>query len=214
MPEIIETTVYRLDELSDTAKDKARAWYRDSGFDYDWYDSVYEDFQQIAEILGVRFKTRTLRLMGGGSRQEPRIFFSGFWSQGDGACFEGYYSYRKNASALIRAYASQDTTLHGIADALQSVQRRNFYQLRAEATHRGRYHHEYCMAISVTRDSPTWQDMTAEAEDIVIEALRDLARWLYRQLEREYEYLTSDEAVDESIVANDYTFTDSGRRFG
>lgn len=214
MPEVIETTVYRLAELSDEAKDKARAWYREGGFDYDWYNAVYEDFQRIAEILGIDFKTRTVRLMGGGSRQEPRIFFSGFWSQGDGACFEGYYSYRKNASASIRAYAPQDTTLHGIADALQAVQRRNFYQLRAEATHRGRYQHEYCMAISVARDSPIWQDMTADAEDVITKALRDLARWLYRQLEREYEYLTSDEAVDESIVANDYTFTGSGRRFG
>jgi len=214
MPEVIETTVYRLAELSDEAKDKARAWYREGGFDHEWYDAVYEDFQQIAEILGIDFKTRTARLMGGGSRQEPRIFFSGFWSQGDGACFGGSYSYRKNASTAIRAFAPQDTTLHDIADALQSVQRRNFYQLRAEATHRGHYYHEYCMAISVTRDSPTWQDMTADAEDIVIEALRDLARWLYRQLEREYEYLTSDEAVDESIIANDYTFTGSGRRFG
>ncbi|MDH0366305.1 antitoxin of toxin-antitoxin stability system [Brucella anthropi] len=214
MPEVIETIVYRLDELSDAAKDKARAWYREGGFDYEWYDTVYEDFQQITQILGIDFKTRTVRLMGGGSRQEPRIFFSGFWSQGDGACFEGFHSYRKNASAAIRAYAPQDTTLHGIADALQSVQRRNFYQLRAEAGHRGHYYHEYCMAISVTRDSPTWQDMTADAEDIVSEALRDLARWLCRQLEREYEYLTSDEAVDETIIANDYTFTGSGRRFG
>ena len=214
MPEVIETTVYRLAELSDEAKDKARAWYCEGGFGYDWNDAVYEDFQQIAEILGIDFKTRSVRVMGGGSRQKPCIFFSGFWSQGDGACFEGYHSYRKNASAEIRTHAPQDTTLHGIADALQSVQRRNFYQLRAEATHRGRYHHEYCMAISVDRDSPTYQDMTADAEDIVIEALRDLARWLYRQLEREHEYLTSDEAVDESIIANDYTFTASGRRFG
>ena len=214
MPEVIETTVYRLAELSDEAKDKARAWYREGGFDYDWYDAVYEDFQQIAEILGIDFKTRTVGLMGGGSRQEPPIFFSGFWSQGDGACFEGYYSYRKNASASIRAYAPQDATLHGIADALQSVQRRNFYQLRAEATHRGRYHHEYCMVISVARDSPIWQDMTADAEDVITEALRDLARWLYRQLECEYEYLTSDEAVDDAITANEYTFTEDGRRFG
>ena len=214
MPEVIETTVYRLAELSDEAKVEARAWYREGGFDYDWYDAVYEDFQQIAEMLGIAFKTRTVRLMGGGSRQEPRIFFSGFWSQGDGASLEGFYSYRKNASAAIRAYAPQDTTLHGIADALQSVQRRNFYQLRAEATHRGRYHHEYCMAISVERDSPTYQDISADAEEVVSEALRDLARWLYRQLEREYEYLTSDDAVDESIIANDHTFTGSGRRFG
>lgn len=214
MPEIIETTVYRLDELSDTAKDKARAWYRDGGFDYGWYDAVYEDFQRIAEILGIRLKTSTVRLMGGGSRQEPRIWFRGFWSQGDGACFEGYYTYRKHSPSEIRSYAPLDTTLHGIADALQAVQRRNFFQLRAEVSHHGRYSHEYCMAISVERDSPTWQDMTADAEEIVIEALRDLARWLYCQLEREYDYLTSDEVIDETITANEYTFTEAGRRFG
>lgn len=214
MPEIIETTVYRLDELSDAAKDKARAWYREGGFDYNWYDAVYEDFQRIAEILGIRFKTSAVRLMGGGSRQEPRIWFRGFWSQGDGASFECYYSYRENACAEIRSYAPQDVKLHEIADALLAIQRRNFYQLRAEASHRGHYYHEYCMSISVERESPTYQDMTVDAEEIVIEALRDLARWLYRQLEREYEYLTSDEAVDESIVANEYTFTAVGRRFG
>ena len=44
MPEIIETTVYRLDEPSDAAKDKARARYREGGFDYDWYDSRLRGF--------------------------------------------------------------------------------------------------------------------------------------------------------------------------
>ena len=214
MSKVIETKDYQLAELSDAARENARAWYREGGFDYDWYATIFDDFEQICEILGVRLKARAVRLMGGGTRQQPRIYFTGFWSQGDGACFEAFYSYRKNASAAIRAYAPQDTTLHGIADALQAVQRRNFYQLRAEATHRGHYQHEYCMAISVTRDSPTWQDMTADAEDIVTEALRDLACWLYRQLEREYECLTSDEAVDEAITANDYTFTCGGARFG
>ena len=70
------------------------------------------------------------------------------------------------------------------------------------------------MSISVDRDSPTWQGMTADAGEIVTEALRDLADWLYRQLEREYEYLTSDESVEETIIANEYTFTEAGRRFG
>ncbi len=94
------------------------------------------------------------------------------------------------------------------------MQRRNFFQLRADVSHRGHYYHEYCMAISVERDSPTYQDMTADAEEVIIEALRDLARWLYRQLEREYDHLSSNEVVNESIAANEYTFTASGRRFG
>ncbi len=214
MPEVIETTVYRLDELSGEAKDKARAWYREGGFDYDWYDATYEDFQRIAEILGLNLKTRTVRLMGGGTRQDPCIWFRGFSSQGDGTCFESWYSYRKHAPRLIREYAPQDTELHRIADTLQAIQRRNFYQLRAEASHRGHYYHEYCKSIDVTRDSPTWQPPTEDAEEIVTEALRDLARWLYRQLQAEYDHLTSDEAIEEGIIVNEYTFTEGGRRFG
>ena len=70
------------------------------------------------------------------------------------------------------------------------------------------------MAIEIERDSPTWQPMTDGAEDTVIEALRDLARWLYRQLQREYEYLTTDAVVDETIGINEWTFTAQGRRFG
>lgn len=45
MPEIIETTIYQLAELYETAKDKARAWFREGGFDHDWYDAVYTDFE-------------------------------------------------------------------------------------------------------------------------------------------------------------------------
>jgi hypothetical protein len=56
--------------------------------------------------------------------------------------------------------------------------------------------------------------MTNDAEEGVAEALRDLARWLYRQLERAYDYAVSDASVDEPILANEYTFTAAGRRFG
>ena len=214
MAVIIETTVYQLEELSDSAKEQARAWYQSVGFDYDWYDTVYEDFVQITGMLGIELRTREVKLMGGGTRQKPCICFRGFWSQGDGACFEGHYAYRRGAPAKIRGWAPLDATLHGIADRLQAIQWRNFYQLHAGIRHRGHYYHEYCMDIDVGRDSPADQPMTDDAEDEVTEALRDLARWLYRQLEREYDYLSSDEAVDEAIIANGYTFTEDGERFG
>ncbi len=214
MPDIICTTVYQFAELSDAAKENARSWYRELGPHDDWWDAVYEDFERICEILGIRLKTTPVRLMGGGTRQKPCIWFSGFWSQGDGACFEGYFSYAKGGAARIRDYAPQDPTLHGIADRLLAVQRRNFYQLVAEASHRGRYHHEYTMSVDVTRDSSTWQPSTEDAEEVVLEAIRDLARWLYRQLQTEYGHLTSDESIEEGIIANEYTFTETGRRFG
>ncbi|SIS91412.1 antitoxin of toxin-antitoxin stability system [Phaeovulum vinaykumarii] len=214
MPETICTTVYQFPELSDAAKEKARSWYSDLAPHDDWWDAVYEDFERICEILGLRLKTSPVRLMGGGVRQKPCVWFSGFWSQGDGASFEGHLRHTKGVAARIRDYAPMDATLHGIADRLQAIQRRNFYQLVAEATHRGRYYHEYTMSVDVTRDSPSSQPPTEDAEEIVTEALRDLARWLYRQLQAEYEHLTSDEAIEEGIIVNAYTFTEEGRRFG
>ena len=48
----------------------------------------------------------------------------------------------------------------------------------------------------------------------MIEALRDLARWLYRQLQQEYEHRTSDAAVDEILAADEFAFTADGKRFG
>ncbi|MEF5462235.1 AIDA repeat-containing protein, partial [Escherichia coli] len=68
--------------------------------------------------------------------------------------------------------------------------------------------------ITVTRNSPTGQAMTTDAEAAVSEALRDLAFWLYRQLENEYDWLTSDAAVDEALLINEYTFTEAGLRAG
>ena len=85
--EIICTTVYQFPELSDAAKEKARSWYRELGPHDDWWDAVHEDFERVCEILGIRLKTTPVRLMGGGTRAKSCIWFSGFWSQGDGACY-------------------------------------------------------------------------------------------------------------------------------
>ena len=214
MPRIIETVVYGIDELSNQAKENARAWYRQAGLHDDWYDFVYEDFEAICGILGITLRTSPVKLMGGGTRDKAHIYFRGFGSQGDGASFEGSCCHAKGAARAIRAYAPQDTELHRIADVLQDAQRRNFWQLNGAIRQRGAYCHEYSMAIEVERDSPAGQPMTDGAGDAVIEALRDLARWLYRQLRREYEHQTSDDAVDGVIGANEWTFTAEGKRFG
>ena len=214
MPRIIETTVYTIDELSDAAKENARVWYRHQGLHDEWYDFVYEDFETICRILGVTLATTPVRLYGGGTRDKPQIYWGGFGFQGDGASFAGYYSHAKGAARAIRAHAPQDTELHRIADELQALQRKNFWQLNATIRQRGRYCHEYTMTIEVERDSPTWQPPTHDAEDAVTEAMCDLARWLYRQLRSEYEHQTSNDAVDEIVGINEWTFTADGKRFG
>ena len=214
MPRIVKTTVYELKELSEAAKERARAWYRESCFDHAWYEFVYEDFETVCGLLGVTLRTSPVPLMGGGTRQVPEIIFRGFWNQGDGASFQGSYAYAAGAARAIRAYAPRDAELHAIVDALTDIQRRNFFQLIAGIRQRGPYCHEYTMVLDVERDSPTGQDPTRDAEDAVTEALRDLARWLYRRLEREYGYQSSDAVVDETIGVNDWAFTAQGQPFG
>lgn len=214
MPETIQTIVYRLDELNEAAKDRARAWFREGQFDHDWYEPVYDDFERICAILGIALDTCSVHLFGGGTRRKSCIFFSGFYCQGDGACFEGRYAYRLKSVADIRAHAPNDAELHRIAIALAAVQKRNFYQLHASIKHRGRYYHEHTMVIDVERNGPSDQDVAPGSDDGLAEALRDLARWLYQALEADYDYQTSDASVDDLIAANAYTFTENGQRFG
>lgn len=211
MSKVIETTVYEFNELSEEAKEKAREWYRADDSEPYWTEFVYDEFVRVCAILGVELDTYPVKLYGGGTRQKPCIWWSGFYNQGDGACFEGRYRFVRGAPRGVRKHLPKDTELHRIADSLQEVQRRNFYQIYATVKYRGHYHHEYNMNIAVERDDAA---MTPDAAKTIAEALRDLARWLYRQLESEYEYRNSNEIVDESILANEYTFTEDGKRFG
>ena len=70
------------------------------------------------------------------------------------------------------------------------------------------------MSAEVERDSPTGQPPTDGAEDAVADAMRDLARWLHRQLRIEPDHLNSDEVVDEALAANGFTFDSEGFRLG
>lgn len=189
---IMEVRLFTFDELSDAAKEKARQSYREGALDYEWYDFVYDDAKRVGKILGIEI---------------DKIWFSGFWSQGDGACFEGSYSYAKESSKRIREYAPQDTTLHGIADNLVKAQKPQFYQLTANTTHSGRYQHSGCMRVNVEHADDPYRDIDS---DSIVDELRGFADWVYSQLETEYEYLMSDECVDESILANGYEFDESG----
>ncbi len=208
MPITVEHTLYTFEELSDRAKEAARDWWREA--EQMDFDPDYDDFEAIAKILGIEFDAKPIKLMGGGTRYQPTIYWSGFSSQGDGACFEGRYRYAKGASKAIRDYAPKDERLHAIADNLQAIQRKAFYRLEAKCSHRGHYCHSGCMQVDVWDSTSDYS--TNVDEDGIAEALRDFANWMYRQLEAEYEYRMSEENVDESIKLNEYTFDESGRR--
>lgn len=190
--------IYTFDELSESAKEKAREWYRDGALDYDWWDFIYEDADNVAKLLGIEISRK------GSKGQTLEIWFHGFYCQGDGSSFAGSYSYAKGAPIKIREHAPQDTELHRIADQLQALQRRHFYRLCAEITS----YRDTSIRVEVYNSENRYADIPDEQE--LTDLLNDFNAWIFRQLETEYEYLMSDETVDESIQANEYEFTEEG----
>lgn len=204
MPALKQYLIYTFDELSDAAKEKAREWYRNGQLDYDWWDSVYEQADTAAKHLGIDIDRK--------GKHTPAIYFSGFWSQGDGACFEGSYRYKKGwRSALLHEFGPGDTLneLLSIGQALQEIQSKQFYKLEATCRHRGHYQHSGCMSVEVEHAEDRYRDI-GDAEGEIRDQLRLFADWIYGHLEQEHDWLTSDEQVDESIRANEYTFNEDG----
>ena len=194
---IIKTKVYTFDELSEDAKEKARQWYREVD-DFDFHaDCVIEDAKECAKLIGIDIE---------------RVYYSGFWSQGDGACFDGSYSYKVGALKAIKDYAPNDATLHRIAKDLQEAQMPAFYRLCARVKQRGHYSHSGCTDIEVYDRENPYSDVPQE--EAIKEALRDFMDWIYSQLEKEYGYQNADAQVDENIMVNGYVFTEDGGHFG
>ena len=191
---IMETKVWSFNELSDDAKQTAIANFRENNLDYEWWDCVYNDAKMIGALMGIDIDA---------------IYFSGFASQGDGACFEGDYEYKKGSVKAVKNHAPIDTDLHDVAQRLFLTQKPAFYQLTANVKQRGHYSHENCTDIMVSAkdDFAVSQDQCEE----VREALRAFMQWIYTRLEAEYDYLQSDEVIIESIDANGYEFTANGK---
>jgi hypothetical protein len=189
---IIETKAYLYNELSDTAKQKARDWWYTYGFEY-FPDCVIEYTQQMAAILGIA---------------DCKVFYSGFWSQGDGACINGRYSYNKGALKRIKEYTPTDTVLHGIAKRLQDAQSKVFYGTTCKITHSGGYCHANSMDYDFNNDTI---ENTNESNIIIRECFYDFANWIYKQLNDEYDYQTSDNEVEETLITNEYEFTEEGK---
>lgn len=192
---IDQVEVFKFSELSEQAKEKARDWYRQAGESDQWWDGIYEDVKEIAKLMGVEIE---------------RIGFSGFCSQGDGAHFVGSFKYAQGCAKAVADYAPLDKEVQQIAKEWQALQAVNFYKLTGTVKHSGHYQHENCTVFEVNR-LDTWA--SSDVEDAVKEVLRDLMRYIYRRLEKEYDWQNSDSQVDAIILGNEYEFTANGEHY-
>ncbi len=171
----------------------------------EWWDAVYDDFKADMDKIGI---------------DVHRMYFSGFSSQGDGACFDGrVFSWEDFLPSILRA----DPALITLAEQAWSF--------RVE--HRGHYYHENCTVFTDDMACPS-DYCYSELDDFVMayspykteiqnavflanlqeydydklreefeEEFKSHMRDLYNRLEVEYDALTSDESVLEALHAND-----------
>lgn len=212
------------EELSQEAKDHAIKHYREHGFSYDWWDSVYEMAKEEGAKLGFYIDD---------------IFFSGFWSQGDGACWTGQVDVRQWLE-------SQGIDSIGVSAWCELIQE-DYTQKHIRVTHSGHYSHENTMRFAdfdyeldpdpeeastncfemrgshifygmdwkllleiIKADESCPYKNPEQLQEAIEESAKDYARDIYKQLREDYEYLTSDEVIAETLEANDYNFTDEG----
>ncbi len=222
---IKHTKVYQYNELSDEAKEKARDWYRKGNCeDNYWSEGVIDQAEEIAVMLGLDICQTPYKTMGGETRYKATIYWSGFWSQGDGACFEGTWDASKVQADKLKAEYPQDKELHRIVDGLAEIAK-EYPEGSFSVKHTGHYSHSHSTSFNVglpntqedelEYDSPEFkllQIKLGEDEETLIELARDFMNWIYRQLEKEWDYQNSDEQVEESIRANEYEFLETGER--
>lgn len=144
----------------------------------DWWDCTFEDAKAIGALMGFDI---------------DNIYFSGFSSQGDGACFTGRLHYRKGAAAAVKAYAPLDLELHRIAAAWQEAHKAHGWKVTGTVKHSGHYSHENCTSFDFEDPRRPWGDIRdGFDESTFIGPARDFMRWIYRQLEANYDYQKAD----------------------
>lgn len=216
-----EKESYSFEELSPDAQENALENNRDINVDYDgWEDGVTEGFKEDMREIGI---------------DDIEISFSGFYSQGDGASFTSEdIDTRKlfNAAGI----KSNDALNMEVDDERGRGENKDFYDLldtmedvgqlernrikpeeirvTIERTDSRHVHFNTVRANVEIWDEPDgWEEphgFIDELEDKVTEYIRGICKDLYRDLEKEYDDLTSDESVKETLISNDYEFDEEG----
>ena len=178
-------TLYTFAELSDEAQQHALEKLWDLNVDHDWWYCSYEAITTAARCLGIDCKVEGFAL-----------------DRGAHVALSGRYRYRKNWRATLRAELGGDilSDLEATGAWLQAAQKPVFWSGRA-TLEPGRDGTRY----SADADYGNQNDV-----NFLIGALRDFEHWAWRLLRDEYGYLTSYDAIKETIEANGYEFDANG----
>jgi len=123
--------------------------------------------------------------------EDANINFSGFWSQGDGASF--------NCSVNLEKFLKGRRAISKYSKEIKKQKEEGF---NVAIKNGGFYYHEYTMAVEC------YDLENDQLENFILEEAREQARKIYKELEKNYEYLTGEESITETLIVNEYLFNE------
>lgn len=149
--------------------------------DSDFAEYVIESFVQGLEEAGIEMDTRPVKLMNGKTRHDPVVYWSGFWSQGDGACFAGYVRDIAKWCASV-GYSARETR------HIVRLFNLGHVTMRAKPGYRHPNQHVEFEGPWIEKRHKLVGKLLCKLESDWESFCEDRAHKLYRSLEREYEH--------------------------
>ena len=182
MAELVQITLFTFDELPEESQQKLIEGFRQ---DYDPdYSHIYYDFiNDMSEQYGADISVDDIQ-------------WSGFWSQGDGACFTCDFDKEVIFPILKEGLHEEDVA------SLKGFELSQAKSVRCGPSNF--YSHENTVTGDIWLDRPNDDaelsgNIHQYLEDALTAIIRDSCQDLYRRLEEEYDHATSDEAIIEEI---------------
>lgn len=183
----IEIKAYQFAELSETAKQKALEWGAYINVDHDWWDFTEDD----AERVGIKITSFDI---------ERRYSCNGDFTE----------NAEDVAKAIIEEHGDQCETYKTATAfmvelaAIEEMAKKDYAEFSKEAADIGEEFYDFENFFENTF-SDAIEEMGEDFKKSILEDYRIILR-------KEYEYLTSEEAIIETLEANGYEFTEEGKR--
>ena len=178
--------------------------HRYTNVDHEWWEFDFESFKEELGALGF---------------SNTDVNFSGFSSQGDGASFTGDWDSEKMLA--VKELKEKEIELSDWAKELKRVLKGNLKDIKAKyatfSIKRTSHHYAHENTVSIF-NAEYWNSrkkeqygIPPEEEDDILEGCRTAMREMYRILGKEYDYLTSDEVVEETLSIHEHKFDKDGK---
>jgi len=193
----VDYEVYSYAELNTAAKENARQNYIEH-IDWPWWEETYKYLKNMCKNFGLEITD---------------IWFSGFYSQGDGACFEGTYTPQKeNCLQHFTEIYPSEIEISKIVSELNALENKDFL---VRIYHQGRYYHENSVYIEISYDDENLisDQLWKKQKEIIEQNLKALMQHIYSMLESVWDWKTSETIFKDLCELNEWYFLKNGELF-